>query len=276
MAKLLTLLTHHKAKLYWIAAHHTALMMLKEAIIQAPILCYPDPVRRYIVYMDASNDACGAQLSQEHDGAKFPITFLSDTFTETQMKWSTLEQEAYRLYYTFTKWNYYIQGANIIVCNYHKPLAKFLNGKNANNKVNRWGLELVTYNITFEWISGAQNKGNECLSRLVELSNNNKATIKMLTTTISDGPASNTRSKTSHHCQTTSDTEPSSAPTTKETVTQDLTIVITTQDVTLKPLTDDRHEALLQMQKTDPFCKCISKCLLNGKASSMRPIYSQM
>ena len=28
----------------------------------------------------------------------------------------------------------------------------------------------------------------------------------------------------------------------------------------------DRLEALLQMQRTDPFCKCISKCLLNGKA----------
>ena len=40
------------------------------------------------------------------------------------------------------------------MCNDHKLLARFLNGKNANNKVNRWGLELATYNITFKWISG--------------------------------------------------------------------------------------------------------------------------
>ena len=33
-----------------------------------------------------------------------------------------------------------------------------------------------------------------------------------------------------------------------------------------KPLTVDRLEALLQMQRTDPFCRCISKHLLNGKA----------
>ena len=95
MAKPLTLLTHHKAKFEWSPAHHTAFMMLKEAIIQAPILCYPDLTRRYIVYTDASDDACGVQLSQEHDGAKFPIAFLSHTFTETQRKWSTPEQEAY-------------------------------------------------------------------------------------------------------------------------------------------------------------------------------------
>ena len=140
MAKPLTLLTHHKAKFEWTPAHYTAFMMLKEAIIQASIFCYPDPARRYIVYMDASGDACGAQLSQEHDGTEFPIAFLSHTFTETQRKWSTPEQEAYRVYCAITKWNYYLQGADTIVCNDHKPLAKFLNVKNAKNKVNRWGI----------------------------------------------------------------------------------------------------------------------------------------
>ena len=33
-----------------------------------------------------------------------------------------------------------------------------------------------------------------------------------------------------------------------------------------KTLTVDRLETLLQMQRTDPFCKCISKCLVNSKA----------
>ena len=35
---------------------------------------------------------------------------------------------------------------------------------------------------------------------------------------------------------------------------------------TPKPLTAYCLDALLQMQRTDPFCKCISKRLLNGKA----------
>ena len=53
--------------------------------------------------------------------------------------------------------------------NDHKPLARFLNGKNENTKINRWGLKLTSYNITFEWISGARNKAADCPSRLVEL-----------------------------------------------------------------------------------------------------------
>ena len=35
---------------------------------------------------------------------------------------------------------------------------------------------------------------------------------------------------------------------------------------TPKPLTAECLDVLLQMQKTDPFCKCISRRLLNGKA----------
>ena len=61
------------------------------------------------------------------------------------------------------------------------------------------------------------------------------------------------------------DTEPSNTQPIKETYTQ-LNIAKTTHDITTKPLTADTHDALLQMQKRDQFCKCISKWLLNGKA----------
>ena len=168
IAKPLTLLTRQQVKFDWTPSHHKAFLTLKEAIIQAPILHNVDPNRKYIVYTYTSDDACRAQILQEHNGTEFPIAFLSHLFMETQGKWSTTEQEAYGVYYAVTKWNYYLQGADIIVRNDHKPLAKFLNGKNANNKVNTWGLELATCNITFEWISGANNKAADCLSRLVE------------------------------------------------------------------------------------------------------------
>ena len=89
--------------------------------------------------------------------------------------------------------NYYLQDADIIVQNDHKPLAHFLNGKNTNNKVNRWSLELATYNISFEWISGARNKAADCLSRLVTPTS---TSINMLTAFSNDGPAFHTRSRT--------------------------------------------------------------------------------
>ena len=196
MAKPLTLLTRQQVKFEWTPPHQEAFMKLKDSIIQALILQYPNPSKRYIIYTDASDDACRAQLTQEHDGTKFPIAFLSHTFSEMQRKWATTEQETYGVYYAVIKWNYYLQGADIIVRNDHKPLTKFLNGKNANNKVNRWELELATYNITFEWISGAKNKAADCLSCLMELPQTISAPINMLSVSNTDSPAFNTRNQT--------------------------------------------------------------------------------
>ena len=95
--------------------------------------------------------------------------------------------------------NYYLQGAEIVVHNDHNHWQDFCNEKNANNKVNRWGLELATYNITFKWISGAHNKAADCLSHLVELLQDRLATVNMLSATNFDGPAFNTRSR---NCKT--------------------------------------------------------------------------
>ena len=200
VAKPLTLLTRQQVKFEWTPNHQTAFEHLKNAIVQAPILHHPNPNKTYIVYTDASDDAFGVQLLHIHDGTEFPIAFLSHTFSETQWKWSTTELEAFGVYYAITKWNYYLQGANIIVRNDHKPLARFLNGKNANNQVNRWSLELANHNITFEWISGAKNKAVDCLSRLLSPTS---TTINKLTASVTDRPAFHTRSHTLKAPETT-------------------------------------------------------------------------
>ena len=113
-------------------------------------------------------------------------------------------------------------------------------------------MELATYNITFEWISGAKNKAVDCLSRLVSPTGNS---INMLTASITDGSAFHTRSYT----QSTSESASTPQVIPQPHISQN-------NDLTPKFLTDDCQEALLQMQCTDPFCKCISKRLLNGKA----------
>ena len=140
-------------------------------------------------------------------------------------------------------------------CNDHKPLQKFLSGKNAKKKVNRWSLELATYNITFEWISGAHNKAADCLSQLVYVkgtSTTPTASINMLVTSMPDGPATCIHIKTQNPTDTTS---PTDAPTTDKVNAP-------------PPLTEDWKDTLRLMQRMDPFCKHISKRLLSGKAPS--------
>ena len=80
IAKPLTLLTWQQVKFDWTLEHQEAFTKLKDSIIQAPILCYPNPNNRYIVYTNTSDDACRAQLTQEHNSTEFLIAFLSHTF----------------------------------------------------------------------------------------------------------------------------------------------------------------------------------------------------
>ena len=89
----------------------------------------------------------------------------------------------------------------------------------------------------------------------MELPKNEHLPIKMLSTITTDGPAFHTRSQT-FKCLS-QDTSPQPG------VTLD---VSEPPEPTPKSLTADRLQALLQMQKTDAFCKWISKHLSNGKA----------
>ena len=77
----------------------------------------------------------------------------------------------------------------------------------------------------------------------------------MLTASITDGPAFHTRSHTLSASDSTSTPQVMPQP----HISQD-------NDPIPKSITDDCQEALFQMQCTDPFCKCIFKRLLNGRA----------
>ena len=77
----------------------------------------------------------------------------------------------------------------------------------------------------------------------------------MLTASSTDGPAFHTRSCTQNTSSTTSTPHPNTTP-----------LIYQEPITTPKPLTAEHLDALLQMQRTDPFCKCISRRLLNGKA----------
>ena len=181
---------------------------------------------------------------------------MSHTFTDTQRRWSTPKQEAYGIYFAIKKWNYYLQGADIIVRNDHKPLAWFLNGKNENTKINRWGLELASYNITFEWISGARNKAADCLSQLVELpEKHQKNSNRTKTTQINMVRVVTTRSGTRKLLTDKEIERPQSRETNSD------------NDMTSNNSPNNPNDTLIkEMQLTNPFCKHIVKRLLNKTA----------
>ena len=86
------------------------------------------------------------------------------------MNWAALTKEAYAIYMSVKKLDYYLKDAETTVRSDHMPLRSFLLKNIKNDKVNNWGVELASrYTLKFEYIKGIKNTLADTMSRLVEL-----------------------------------------------------------------------------------------------------------
>ena len=99
---------------------------LKVCLTEAPILKYPNPSKQYVVFIDTSDQAAAAILTQEYteDGEtkEMPIAYLFAQFSDTQFKWSTVVKEGYAIYYAVKKWRNYLEDAEILLKSNAKSL----------------------------------------------------------------------------------------------------------------------------------------------------------
>ena len=103
-ARLLTKLTQIDCKFIWSDECQTGFEYLRTCLTESPILKYPDPHKRYVIFTDASDQAAAAVLTQEYiddDGQmkEMPVAYLSAQFNDTQFKWSTVFKEGYAIYH---------------------------------------------------------------------------------------------------------------------------------------------------------------------------------
>ena len=107
-------------KFVWTEECETGFEYLRTSLTKSPILKYPDPHKRYVVFTDASDQAAAAVLTQEYsddDGQvkEMPIAYLSAQFNDTQFKWSTVVKEGYAIYHAMKKWRHYLEEAEILL-----------------------------------------------------------------------------------------------------------------------------------------------------------------
>jgi hypothetical protein len=70
-----------------------AFQTLKELLVMAPILQYPDYSRLFIITTDASGNAAGCILSQGETGKNLPIAYASRIFNKAERNYSTTDRE---------------------------------------------------------------------------------------------------------------------------------------------------------------------------------------
>ena len=176
-AKPLMRLTRHDTLFQWCSKCEFAFQTLKDALCTKPILKFPDPQKPYVLFTDASKYAWAGVLTQPYTEktkgktvtTHHPVTYVSGLFRGSQLNWAALTKEAYVIYMSVKKLSFYLTDVEITLRSNHLPLKHFLLKNTLNSKVNNTAVELETFNITFEHISGTKNTLADTLSRIVKV-----------------------------------------------------------------------------------------------------------
>ena len=183
LSRPLTKLTRKDELFIWTKECEAVFQMLKDALCDPPILKYPDPNRKYILFTDASKYGWAGVLTQPYEEVDsstsstkeqskivhHPIAYVSGLFRGSQLNWAALTKEAYAIYLSVRKLSFYLTSADVLIRSDHLPLKKFLHQSTNNKKVDNWAVELESFNLQFQYIQGIKNTLADTLSRLIQL-----------------------------------------------------------------------------------------------------------
>ena len=161
-------MTRKGATFNWTKECDGVFKLLKEKLMENPVLISPQVDKDYVIHCNASKYSYSGILQQTRPGTEelAPVAYYSGNFDKTQVKWNITEKEAYAIYKSVKKFAFYITGAKTTVFSDHKPLKNFFEGGMNITKLDRWSLELQEFDISLEFIQGKLNTITDIISCL--------------------------------------------------------------------------------------------------------------
>jgi hypothetical protein len=167
IAEPLVRLTRKYVKFQWTMDQQKAFDTLKAMLVSGHVMAYPKLNQPYKLYTDACNHAVGGILCQVDDnGVEKVIQYISHQLSGPQLKWATIEKEAYAVVYAIRKLRPYLYGAPFTVFTDHKPLKSLFTQEMQNTKIQRWAVLLAEYGAKIEYRKGKNNIRADMLSRI--------------------------------------------------------------------------------------------------------------
>lgn len=112
-------------KFNWLQAHTDAFEMLKNYVINAPILKYFDNERQTRLVVDASPVGLGAVLLQYENGSEnqpLVIAYAAKSLSETEKRYCQTEREALAIVWGVERFKYFLLGRKFELETDHRPL----------------------------------------------------------------------------------------------------------------------------------------------------------
>ncbi|KAL4083643.1 hypothetical protein QTP88_028959 [Uroleucon formosanum] len=127
----------------WTIEAQIAFDTLKEKLINAPILQYPNFEKEFVLTTDASQFAIGSILSQGIPGQDLPIAYASRTLNKAEQAYSTTEKELLSIVWAVKHFRPYLLGREFKIFTDHQPLTWLFNVKDPGSRLMRWRLKLA-------------------------------------------------------------------------------------------------------------------------------------
>ena len=160
-------LTKKHSTFSWPPAAQTAFDQLRQHLISAPVLVYPDASKPFILDTDASDHAIGGVLSQiDPDGAEHPIAYASKTLSSGQRNYTTTKRELLAVVEFTHYFRHYLLGAKFLLRTDHKALLWLSSFKNPDGIVARWVERLSAFDYDVQHRPGSQHTNADGLSRI--------------------------------------------------------------------------------------------------------------
>ena len=150
----------------WTDEHEEAFKFLKQLMIEAPILCFPDMSKVFFLQSDASKVGAGAVLFQLNDlNRRCVVSYASWLFSDTQRRYNTTERELLGLILAVRKWKPFFFHTKFFAETDHEPLVGYLKLSDPYGKIARWAAELAQFSFEIKYIKGETNIPSDALSR---------------------------------------------------------------------------------------------------------------
>ena len=113
---------------FWDDESQKSFELLKEKMVTAPILIFPDWSKVFHVHVDASGIVLGVVLAQPGEGdIDHLVAFSSRKLSSAECNYSTTEREGLAMVYALQKYRHYLLGGHCKMFTDHSDLKYLVN-----------------------------------------------------------------------------------------------------------------------------------------------------
>ncbi|XP_073061780.1 uncharacterized protein [Primulina eburnea] len=146
---------------YWGEEQEKSFNIIKQKLINAPLLVLPDFANTFEIECDASGVGIGGVLMQ---GGR-PVAYFSEKLNGAALNYPTYDKEFYALVRTLETWQHYLRPKEFVIHTDHESLKHLKGQQKLNKRHAKWVAFIETFPYMIKYKQGKENVVADALSR---------------------------------------------------------------------------------------------------------------